>query len=126
MSSEPMNERSEVAETYRNKHTGRKFKSPRTAHRSIFSTCMARCDIQQPFSSLKISNTTFLDKIERRGNCDNCGKSRKFFCYTCHIPLTAIRELVPHISVRFRMIFTNSLFLNLMINLLIDRISHAI
>ncbi|EFX89038.1 hypothetical protein DAPPUDRAFT_304696 [Daphnia pulex] len=91
------NERLEVAEIYRNKHKGRKFKNPRTAHRSIFSTCMARCENQQPFSGLKTSNTTFLDEIDRRGNCENCGRSRKFFCYTCHIPLPAIKELVPYI-----------------------------
>ncbi|XP_032777488.2 LOW QUALITY PROTEIN: tRNA-uridine aminocarboxypropyltransferase 1 [Daphnia magna] len=96
-STEPTHGRSDIAEVYRNKHTGRKFKNPRTAHRSIFSTSMARCDSQEPFSGLKISSTTFLDEIERRGNCENCGKSRKFFCYTCYIPLPEIKELIPYI-----------------------------
>ncbi len=99
-SEEPVNGRLEFCETYRKKHPGNKFKNPRTAHRSIFSTCMARCDSQDPFSELKISNSTFLDQLEKRANCQNCGKSRKFFCYSCYIPVSEIKDLVPHIPVR--------------------------
>ena len=94
-----VNDRLKAGESHRKMHTGNKFKNPKTAHRSIFSTSMARCESQDPFSGLKISNYKFLDELEKRGNCENCGKSRKYFCYTCHIAIPEIKGLVPHLPV---------------------------
>jgi len=36
-----------------------------------------------PFPDAVISNFDVLDKIEHRGKCSQCCRSRKYFCYTC-------------------------------------------
>lgn len=40
-----------------------------------------------PFQKLKIKDTRILDTIEGRQKCRLCYKSRKFFCYTCCLPV---------------------------------------
>lgn len=40
-----------------------------------------------PFRKLKIRDATVLDTIEGRRNCKLCSKSRKYFCYTCFLPV---------------------------------------
>lgn len=52
-----------------------------------------------PFVNLKISDTSFLTHLEGRCSCIKCGKSRKYFCYTCHIPIPVIAEKLPKIKV---------------------------
>ena len=84
-------------------------------------------ETNHPFTHMEIQDNTFLDKLEvnklRLGNnirglilrsrflkryvmcmyfkerqpCDICFKSRKFFCYTCHVPLPSIRNLIPRV-----------------------------
>lgn len=98
-SSELVAERLEIGETYKSIHRGNKFKNPHTAHRSIYSTCMAKCDSKDPFANYKVSSNTFLDKLEGRETCEGCGRSRKFFCYTCYLPVAKIRDLIPHVQV---------------------------
>ncbi|XP_029671827.1 DTW domain-containing protein 1 [Formica exsecta] len=40
-----------------------------------------------PFRNLKISDSRILNTLEGRRKCELCCKSRKFFCYTCCVPV---------------------------------------
>lgn len=40
-----------------------------------------------PFRNLKINDSRILNTIEGRRKCEFCCKSRKFFCYTCCVPV---------------------------------------
>lgn len=40
----------------------------------------------------------FVILCQERQACDICHKSRKFFCYTCHVPLPSIRNLIPRVQ----------------------------
>lgn len=40
-----------------------------------------------PFCHLKISDAQILDTIEGREICGRCYRSRKFFCYSCYVPV---------------------------------------
>lgn len=51
-----------------------------------------------PFHHLKITNAQILNTIEGRKICERCNKSRKFFCYTCYIPVIS-KEYFPTIKV---------------------------
>ncbi|KAL0134563.1 hypothetical protein PUN28_001392 [Cardiocondyla obscurior] len=42
---------------------------------------------RNPFARLRIKDTRALSLIQKRGKCDFCHKSRKFFCYTCYHPV---------------------------------------
>jgi len=51
-----------------------------------------------PFATLNISNTKVLDNQESRQPCSLCCKSRKFFCYSCYLPLASIKHLIPSVE----------------------------
>ncbi|XP_313569.6 tRNA-uridine aminocarboxypropyltransferase 1 [Anopheles gambiae] len=51
-----------------------------------------------PFQGMHIADTDFLMSVEGRSSCTVCGKSRKFFCYTCYVPVPEIAARVPRIS----------------------------
>ncbi|XP_053669922.1 tRNA-uridine aminocarboxypropyltransferase 1 [Anopheles nili] len=51
-----------------------------------------------PFEGMNIAATEFLMDVEGRSSCPNCGKSRKFFCYTCYVPVAEIKSRVPRIN----------------------------
>lgn len=52
-----------------------------------------------PFAGLDIQDSSFLEEIDGRSNCDKCGKSRKYFCYTCYVPLQCIADCIPSLQV---------------------------
>ncbi|XP_063224248.1 tRNA-uridine aminocarboxypropyltransferase 1 isoform X2 [Bacillus rossius redtenbacheri] len=52
----------------------------------------------EPFKNLKISDWKVLEDIENRSLCSNCNKSRKYFCYSCYIPVTALQGLIPRVK----------------------------
>lgn len=52
-----------------------------------------------PFENMKIQNNSFLKEINDRSPCTKCHKSRKFFCYTCYIPVARLTELLPKVIV---------------------------
>ncbi|KAL7639544.1 UNVERIFIED_CONTAM: hypothetical protein RMT77_010045 [Armadillidium vulgare] len=56
-----------------------------------------RCRLpgSNPFEGMKIKNGAFLDKLDGRTLCKKCGKSRKYFCYSCYIPLPEIENDIP-------------------------------
>ena len=51
-----------------------------------------------PFETLKISDTKLLDNIEDREPCPKCLKSRKYYCYLCHLPLKVTKPIIPRLS----------------------------
>ncbi|XP_035778575.1 tRNA-uridine aminocarboxypropyltransferase 1-like [Anopheles albimanus] len=51
-----------------------------------------------PFEGMDIANTDFLMDVEGRSSCPVCGRSRKFFCYTCYVPVASINDRVPRIA----------------------------
>ena len=53
---------------------------------------------QNPFATLNISSTAVLDAQCERQPCSLCNKSRKFFCYSCNLPLPAIKDLIPKLE----------------------------
>ncbi|KAK9512128.1 hypothetical protein O3M35_000624 [Rhynocoris fuscipes] len=53
----------------------------------------------QPFAGLNISETwNNLHHVSERTICPQCNKSRKYFCYTCYLPVAEIKEYVPNIK----------------------------
>ncbi|KAK1132117.1 hypothetical protein K0M31_016252 [Melipona bicolor] len=50
-----------------------------------------------PFRHLKITNAEILDTIEGREMCKRCYRSRKFFCYSCYLPVID-KEYFPTIK----------------------------
>ena len=48
-----------------------------------------------PFVNLRIADNQVLNTIEGRSPCTKCTKSRKFFCYTCNIPVEALKSRLP-------------------------------
>ncbi|KAH8383879.1 hypothetical protein KR009_010950 [Drosophila setifemur] len=51
-----------------------------------------------PFVNMRISDHSILDTIEGRHSCRLCHRSRKFFCYNCHIPVGELEELLPRLQ----------------------------
>ncbi|XP_049300998.1 tRNA-uridine aminocarboxypropyltransferase 1 [Anopheles funestus] len=51
-----------------------------------------------PFEGMDIADTDFLMDVEGRSCCPSCGKSRKFFCYTCYLPVGEIESRVPRLT----------------------------
>ena len=54
---------------------------------------------ETPFPNLKITSADFLDDIEGRTSCPKCGKSRKWYCYTCYVPVAEVATRIPNIKV---------------------------
>ncbi|XP_076271364.1 tRNA-uridine aminocarboxypropyltransferase 1 isoform X3 [Rhynchophorus ferrugineus] len=51
-----------------------------------------------PFEGFKIDDTSLLFELEGRHPCSKCGKSRKFFCYTCYIPISPLEGKLPKVK----------------------------
>uniref|UniRef100_T1J642 tRNA-uridine aminocarboxypropyltransferase 1 n=1 Tax=Strigamia maritima TaxID=126957 RepID=T1J642_STRMM len=51
-----------------------------------------------PFANFHIDSTDLLDTVDGRSICDKCTKSRKYYCYTCHIPVITIRDKIPNLK----------------------------
>lgn len=68
---------------------------------------------EDPFLYLKIDDTSILDSIDSRRPCTKCCKSRKYFCYTCYVPVEDLQGKLPVVKVCIN--FNN--FLKIFINL---------
>lgn len=55
-------------------------------------------NIVNPFENMKIRDSVFLNELTGRELCAHCGKSRKYFCYTCYIPVITIADRVPKLK----------------------------
>lgn len=53
---------------------------------------------ENPFESLIISSSDFLNTLENRTICPKCMKSRKFYCYNCFVPVKGIEDLIPRVK----------------------------
>ncbi|XP_047107631.1 tRNA-uridine aminocarboxypropyltransferase 1 isoform X1 [Schistocerca piceifrons] len=51
-----------------------------------------------PFEGMKIGNWMILDDIDERSSCSMCGKSRKYFCYTCYIAVDELQSRIPKVK----------------------------
>ncbi|CAG2239722.1 DTW domain-containing protein 1 [Mytilus edulis] len=54
---------------------------------------------EQPFSNLKISSSDFLDTLQGRSECPKCNKSRKYYCYTCYVPVEQLQGKLPCVQI---------------------------
>ncbi|XP_057668385.1 tRNA-uridine aminocarboxypropyltransferase 1 [Diorhabda carinulata] len=50
---------------------------------------------KNPFDGLKIDDNSILDLLEGRHPCPKCGKSRKFYCYSCYVPIKELEGKLP-------------------------------
>ncbi|CAL8080777.1 unnamed protein product [Orchesella dallaii] len=50
------------------------------------------------FKDYKIADNSFLDELEGRSPCPECCKSRKFFCYTCYVPMPPLVGKLPDVK----------------------------
>lgn len=52
--------------------------------------------------NLAVDSYQFLDEIVARSSCPKCSKSRKFFCYTCYVPMDEIAAKIPRLKLPIR------------------------
>lgn len=52
---------------------------------------------RNPFEYMKINDNSFLKTIDGRSPCPKCGKSRKFFCYSCYVPVKELADRLPKV-----------------------------
>lgn len=69
----------------------------------------------KPFAGLHISNNSILNDLEGRHPCPTCGKSRKFFCYSCYVPIVQLEGKLPKLNVsslcyNFQLLFNDIVF----------------
>ncbi|XP_069119815.1 tRNA-uridine aminocarboxypropyltransferase 1-like [Argopecten irradians] len=55
-----------------------------------------------PFSDLMIDSPAFLEELDGRMSCPKCGKSRKYYCYTCYLPVKGIADKIPSVKLPFK------------------------
>ncbi|GJQ85593.1 hypothetical protein Trydic_g20145 [Trypoxylus dichotomus] len=53
---------------------------------------------KNPFEGLCILNDSFLNDLQGRHPCSKCGKSRKYYCYSCYLPIKELEESLPRIK----------------------------
>jgi len=51
-----------------------------------------------PWSSFRIDSLSPLEAVSERSSCPSCLKSRKYFCYTCLVPCSSLRGILPVVS----------------------------
>jgi hypothetical protein len=56
-------------------------------------------DYTSPFHGMKIDDNRFLDSVQGRNACEQCYKSRKFFCYSCFCPVGDLVGKLPKVKV---------------------------
>lgn len=52
---------------------------------------------RNPFEHMQIHDNEFLTTLDGRSACPKCGKSRKFFCYTCYVPVKELDDRLPKV-----------------------------
>lgn len=51
-----------------------------------------------PFVNMRLADYKVLDGIEGRHDCIRCNRSRKYFCYSCYVPVGDVASIIPHVS----------------------------
>ena len=67
------------------------------SERLVLKTCDSE-NGDAPFSRLGIDDTTRLNAIEERSVCSLCERSRKYYCYSCCVPLAETEGIIPRIE----------------------------
>lgn len=57
----------------------------------------AKIEHRNPFEFMKIDDNQLLNDIDGRSACPKCSKSRKFFCYTCYVPVEELKNQLPKV-----------------------------
>ena len=52
-----------------------------------------------PFGQLRIADWHVLETLDGRSTCPKCAKSRKYFCYTCYVPVAELHGKIPRLKV---------------------------
>jgi len=52
-----------------------------------------------PFGNYEITDWKVLESMDGRSSCPKCGKSRKYFCYTCYVPVAELEGKIPKMKV---------------------------
>lgn len=58
---------------------------------------------RNPFENMQIDKNEFLHDVEGRSPCPKCHKSRKFYCYTCYVPVERLIGRFPVVKVFTKM-----------------------
>ena len=53
---------------------------------------------KNPFADLNIADTSKLDSVTERTVCEICEKSRKYYCYSCYVPLPNTKNMIPRVT----------------------------
>ncbi|KAI0231653.1 DTW domain-containing protein 1 [Lamellibrachia satsuma] len=53
---------------------------------------------EHPFPELKLAPFDFFEDITGRSTCQKCGKSRKYYCYTCYTPTVDAQGKLPYVK----------------------------
>ncbi|XP_064212816.1 tRNA-uridine aminocarboxypropyltransferase 1 [Tribolium castaneum] len=53
---------------------------------------------QNPFEGFKIDDNSILGKLSGRHACPKCNKSRKYFCYSCYVPISELEGVLPTVK----------------------------
>jgi len=53
-------------------------------------------------AGLAIADTSPLDSQQGRQSCRRCNRSRKFFCYSCRLPLPSTEAIIPRVELPVR------------------------
>lgn len=54
---------------------------------------------ENPFQGMLIDDDNVLERLEGRYPCPKCGKSRKYFCYTCYVLVSELEGKLPTVEV---------------------------
>lgn len=60
----------------------------------------ARSKDDDPFKGMVIDDLEPLNSLKGRSPCPSCGKSRMYFCYTCYVPVSELKNRIPQCKVR--------------------------
>nr|XP_023014124.1 DTW domain-containing protein 1 [Leptinotarsa decemlineata] len=52
----------------------------------------------KPFQGMNIADNSILNMLEGRQPCPKCGKSRKFYCYSCYVPIAELEGKLPFVK----------------------------
>jgi len=88
---------------------------------TVCGACLQMLMDNNPFPDVVVSCFDALDQIDRRQQCTQCCRSRKYLCYTCLKPMPTLADKIPHVRVSISMFFLLtyvSLVLKLKLNLL--------
>ncbi|XP_044752726.1 tRNA-uridine aminocarboxypropyltransferase 1 [Coccinella septempunctata] len=51
-----------------------------------------------PFEGMIIEDDILLSQLDGRESCPKCNKSRKYYCYTCYVPIEKLTGRIPQVK----------------------------